>query len=114
MNNTVVDVKTYTHQYKEQHKQQHKQPLSIENTKAYTVKEYAALNKLHVNTIQAMLKAGEIPNAEKVGRRYRIYVPVDNSVSFEEYQRVKDENTELKALLAGISRMSQWKGRSSD
>lgn len=74
--------------------------------KALTPKEYAELKRKHINTIMAMLNAGEIPNAEKCGGRWLIYIPNNNSVSPEEYQRVLNENIELEALLDGISRMS--------
>lgn len=105
----MIDVKDFM----KQHEEQHKKTLLTGNSIAYTPKEYAQLKKKHINTIQAMLKAGKIPNAEKFGRRWLIYVPTDNS-HCEECQKLKDENTELKALLAGIARMSQWKGQQNN
>lgn len=102
MSNAIA-VKDYMKQYE----QEHKKPLQTTGMVAYTAKEYAALKRLHINTIQAMLKAGEIPNAEKIGGHYRIYVPADNFVDPGEYQKVLDENIELKAILDGICRMSQ-------
>lgn len=102
--NTGIEVNAFMKQYE----QQHKKPLPTEGMVAYTPKEYATLKRKHINTIQAMLKAGEIPNAEKFGGRWLIYLPIDNSISLEEYQKILDENIKLKALLDGISRMSKY------
>lgn len=95
-------------EFQKEYKEKYQQPSQNTNMKALSTREYAKLKGVHINTVQAMLKAGEIPNAEMFGGRYRIYVPDVKYVSPEEHQKVLNENIELKALLAGISRMSQW------
>lgn len=75
-----------------------------------SAEQYSKETNLGVEEVKRQCRIGKIPHLRTQGGYYKIKVCKNDCVSREEYERVVQENIELKQILSNINALSNLKG----
>lgn len=70
--------------------------------KYLSLSEYARQFKMNVNTVKHLIYTGELKAIRTEGGHYKIAVYDDNTISFEKYEQLLQENEKLKTIIKNI------------